>query len=1385
MSCDSEDDKLTIDETAGTGTNADDDAGNGIDEDFLSSLAIKTNASFLSDLRGKKGKKSFGKKTSKDVKQVLSPASEASLSANGNVVNDQLLKIEKQLPSSSSKRVNSMMKTTVKKTESQPSHDPTELAEADKNMSMKSTDSKQKSSLKNKNLDSQKFGKQKVSSSNSVNAPSSKHSHSSSSKSSSKTVLIGKTKDVNHSVKSSSAKNTKITTVPHTNKSSKLSLSKVKKTYGSSQNPISFHKVENTYSSSKNLISCTKDKSEKLTIKGKNSYLSHSSKSCKTVNTVKAVLNIVPCNSSVSNAKSSADDAKQSSDPTIVNEDIEYSFNTPKENCTLSLSQKISPLQKVSNVKELNSNKFKTTIVSPQCPSLKRSRKLTKNSEILTLKSSTSAENSSSKKKNEITDKYPSHPAKCGEHLDVTISKQVGKTNISAVKILDSRFKQQSVKSMPSKSKKLVSNLARTLSKDCEDAHLERDKVFTRKKLKSGNNTAPVIESDPSSDILITSVIGSANFCHLSSNVSKLPTKLNNKSIENSSSISKCTIMKPSIEFPANASNSDESLACSRCRNIWNHYILHSLFRSICAVTVKSRVTFGAIYLMYHWATAEDLPNKHDAIYSLLDRANLSKNLQGKNISILVKWIEQKLKRKEQNCCDIFSLVYLINSSISDQLKQVDEIDVICDTPNPKSDPLSVSSKIVGAKLKNSCISDKHKQVKDLDVICDTPITKTHSGSLMNFRSRLKGSVKSISALLPSDAKENREVNYRPLNQENRVTEKNKFNCTVTIQTNPVNTSQLSNRNSSNTHDASADKYNAKEVMPFQSDEFITNQLKQILVRPGKTLKYRYVHMDCTAVNDDIVRWYLACNGVNKNKIEKEYSTMTDDVRILYKCMPYREVDEVSANMKVTTYRDILSLHNLCIHQGPAPQFELLYKAVVQLLYSRNKVLLLPDCMALHRLTEKMAKQYARCKNNSLLSNRWCRPLIATDISNDSVAYDKITVGEVLSVFCLWKNYDLKKCSVTLEKNVSDEKKKKTTRPPLSKYLLEFNIDTSQTKYLLRDFLKIYDKYCYYAYVKNYAQKAENFLKRPWLLQVQSLYLQTLSKSRLEKDSFYKVSPIQSDGEGCPKTAVVDEELSQQLNCLKPMPCPSNNGEENITAEEQHTVKNSDQINQLKMIGPLNNSKLIMENYDKSVELLQMTTFNNQRLRSLSNWIATKQSIMLNDTEKPAQKRTLSNDQENSIPCKIARISTSAGENSSRLSPSLTNENTASNGSGTLVLNSETTNSTEGFMPGENITKCDTQPIVDKAIPCKVTSKLCDSESEKLSIAPTPEIPHYVKALIKKMMMSLNADQSNIPTILKQCSVLLNLKGLELPSYDNLCIYTNSLHPATEQETNV
>ena len=127
---------------------------------------------------------------------------------------------------------------------------------------------------------------------------------------------------------------------------------------------------------------------------------------------------------------------------------------------------------------------------------------------------------------------------------------------------------------------------------------------------------------------------------------------------------------------------------------------------------------------------------------------------------------------------------------------------------------------------------------------------------------------------------------------------------------------------------------------------------------------------------------------------------------------------------RFVTKRELLTLQSIFILNPDKPDISLFYQVFIQILLSRKKTLLIPDCRTLLVMTENIRKIYNREKSKNLsiqiLNENWDPHGVfsAKDVWLTDRDLEEVTNRDFISVFCTWKNLEKPPLDQTLSKAV-------------------------------------------------------------------------------------------------------------------------------------------------------------------------------------------------------------------------------------------------------------------------------------------------------------------------------------------------------------------------------
>ena len=209
---------------------------------------------------------------------------------------------------------------------------------------------------------------------------------------------------------------------------------------------------------------------------------------------------------------------------------------------------------------------------------------------------------------------------------------------------------------------------------------------------------------------------------------------------------------------------------------------------------------------------------------------------------------------------------------------------------------------------------------------------------------------------------------------------------------------------------------------------------------------------------------------------------------------PHNIIGIAKAKERYLTNQELLVLQNICVLNPEAPDMEMFYQILIQVLLARKQVLLVPNSLALLVVAERIRKEFNRAKrkgnHSEYLAQNWDASKVYT--TADFYIADKKppkmpTVRTVVSLFCLWKNLD-KRVPISLPIALEE----------LCGNLVLWDVDK------IGICVKLYSRYCTFLYEEKNPSLAEFFLNQPFVGSRTQLQKQKLLNS-MAGDS--RVSP--------------------------------------------------------------------------------------------------------------------------------------------------------------------------------------------------------------------------------------------------------------------------------------
>ncbi|MPC19245.1 hypothetical protein E2C01_012158 [Portunus trituberculatus] len=191
------------------------------------------------------------------------------------------------------------------------------------------------------------------------------------------------------------------------------------------------------------------------------------------------------------------------------------------------------------------------------------------------------------------------------------------------------------------------------------------------------------------------------------------------------------------------------------------------------------------------------------------------------------------------------------------------------------------------------------------------------------------------------------------------------------------------------------------------------------------------------------------------------------------------------------TNQELLVLQNICVLNPEAPDVDMFYQILIQVLLARRRVLMVPNSLALLVVTEKIRREFNRAKrkgnHSEYLAQDWdpCKIYTTEDFWIAEKKPPKVpTVRTVLSIFCLWKNME-KRVPISLPIALEE----------LCRNLVLWDVDK------IGICVKLYSRYCTFLYEEKNPSLTEIFLNQPFVG----------SKTKLQKKLLYSKEDSSKD----------------------------------------------------------------------------------------------------------------------------------------------------------------------------------------------------------------------------------------------------------------------------------
>ncbi|XP_063842554.1 kinesin-related protein 4-like [Scylla paramamosain] len=229
----------------------------------------------------------------------------------------------------------------------------------------------------------------------------------------------------------------------------------------------------------------------------------------------------------------------------------------------------------------------------------------------------------------------------------------------------------------------------------------------------------------------------------------------------------------------------------------------------------------------------------------------------------------------------------------------------------------------------------------------------------------------------------------------------------------------------------------------------------------------------------------------------RERSNLDGVAKEAFDLLPYEHHNIIGpANNKerYLTNQELLVLQNICVLNPEAPDVDMFYQILIQVLLARRQVLLVPNSLALLVVAEKVRREFNRAKrkgnHSEYLAQDWdpCKIYTTEDFWLAEKKPPKVpTVRTVLSIFCLWKNLE-KRVPISLPIALEE----------LCRNLVLWDVDK------IGICVKLYSRYCTFLYEEKNPSLAEIFLNQPFIG----------SKTKLQKKLLYSKEDNSKDNSG-------------------------------------------------------------------------------------------------------------------------------------------------------------------------------------------------------------------------------------------------------------------------------
>nr|XP_027211245.1 uncharacterized protein LOC113804551 [Penaeus vannamei] len=584
-----------------------------------------------------------------------------------------------------------------------------------------------------------------------------------------------------------------------------------------------------------------------------------------------------------------------------------------------------------------------------------------------------------------------------------------------------------------------------------------------------------------------------------------------------------------------------KAVVCKKCRSIWTEKVLHTIFKGSEAVTVKSKITFGAIVLINNWAHRHIQYNKETAVRNMLERADLGKNIKGLEIGDLSQWLFELMDKGKIKCCAVFDAIYKpepIKVSLSSLKKAKGASSEAKRTPSKDQDDSEMSKKRP-LQFEEEKLPDSHDLSKVPEVSEEASAKKEKKDGLADISyvqdhrspERAQTIKEKVNETLEQKSEPDAEISRLSPRQSDEVTteqdeslsESHSFSpetqSKAVLTDDQVSTGEevLSEAEPSQAeevgyvyeedmevsdHEEGENDQNVAATLAHRQEEDTEPDLQMTKEREmSGTAEEDSQSLLCKKLGLDLHNIDISCsssdmkranNGTVAKQVSVEEEVSHAHITLLkersalhgfameaFDLLPfeaenfYDSVQNDDSAQRFMTNRELLTLHSIFILDAELPNAELFYQVLIQILMSRNQVLLVPDSRTLLQVLEKLRRDFNRAKvgksYSEFLAQNWDMRNVysAETLWNSKRGYpNNPSIRNVLSIFCLWKN---------IGKQLPD------FYPSLAiQEMCKFTDLSSTDK--LGMCVRLYARFCTFLYKENHPELAELFLDQKFTI---------------------------------------------------------------------------------------------------------------------------------------------------------------------------------------------------------------------------------------------------------------------------------------------------------------